>query len=101
MNIITIITTTITTTIMLKKKTFFEGHFWRAQKVDELRIGDPKKNSCQAFGGRMEKKKAMKENLHCVESHEAESALFFGGPRVGSTGPRATDFGSGLALTCS
>ena len=29
--------------------------------------------------GRMEKKKAMKDNLHCVESHEAESALFFGG----------------------
>ena len=23
-------------------------------------------------------RKAMKENLHCVESHEAESALFFG-----------------------
>ena len=44
MNIITIITTTITTTIMLKK-TFFEGHFWRAQKVDELRIGDQKKKA--------------------------------------------------------
>ena len=40
--------------------------------------------------------KAMKENLHCVESHEAESALFFwdhksGGPE---SGPRATPFGS-------
>ena len=38
---------------------FLEGRFWRAQKVDELRIGGPKKkkSSCQAFGGRMEKEK--------------------------------------------
>ena len=57
-NIITIITTTVTTTIMLKRRAFFEGHFWRAQKVDELRIGGPKKkSSCQAFGGRMENKR--------------------------------------------
>ena len=63
-NIITIITTTITTTIMLKSAAFFEGHFWRAQKVEELRIGDQKKSSCQAFGRKMKKK-----------SYEGESAL--------------------------
>ena len=28
-------------------------------------------------------KEAMKENLHCVESHEAKAALFFGGLESG------------------
>ena len=28
-------------------------------------------------------KEAMKEGLHCVESHEAKAALFFGGPQSG------------------
>ena len=55
---------------------------WRAEKLLGLRIGGTKKTSSQAFGGRKEKK-ATKENLHCVESHEAESALVFGGLESG------------------
>ena len=65
MNIITIITTTITTTIMLKKRAFFEGHFWRAQKVDELRIGDQKEKLMPSIWNENEEKK----------SYEGESAL--------------------------
>ena len=70
---------------MLKSRAFFEGHFWRAQKVDELRIGIQKKKKklMPSIWGEDGEKKAMKENLHCVESHEAESALFFGGLESG------------------
>ena len=38
-----------------------------------------KKKLMPSIWGEDGEKKAMKENLHCVESHEAESALFFGG----------------------
>ena len=36
----------------------------------------PKKKLLPSFLGEDREKEAMTENLHCVDSHEAESALF-------------------------
>ena len=63
-----------------------------AQKVDELRIGGPKKKLMPSLWGEDGEKKAMKENLHCVESHEAESALFFWDHKSGGHGSTSHRF---------
>ena len=56
-------------------------------KVDVLRSGGQKKVIPGLWQDNREKE-AMKEDLHCVESHAAKAALFFWGSRIwGSTGP--------------
>ena len=42
-----------------------------------------KKKLMPSLWGEDREKEAMKENLHCVDSHEAEAALFFGSLEAG------------------
>ena len=52
------------------------GFALEASKVAGALHWSPKKKGIAKHRGGGRRKKATKENLHCVESHEAESALF-------------------------
>ena len=58
-------------------------------KVDGLRSGGQKKKVIPGLWKENGEKEAMKESLHCIESHEAKTALFFGRQQSGGLqGPR-------------
>ena len=68
---------------------FLKGHFWMGisgglKKLMNFALEVQKKKKLMpSLWGGDGGKEAMKENLHCVESHEAEAALFFGGLQSG------------------